>query len=393
MLSQLHPVSPPPDPVAQMAKVVGLKNAMIQGKDLEAQIAERQANAQKEMLANQKQQRLSQLLSNATVDPQSGLPDMGSPAMQQVMREFPDVHAALSEHYAKVAGDRISAKKTQSEIDHPKIDEFSPEGIAAKIAIAQGTPRNIDPLSPAGIAAKWQEPRNIDPLSPEGLTAKAKEDALKPKPLDIQELDQFNNSPGLVKQFGAGPLGLSAKKQADQLKLHTSEATQTAAAQQALQQGAVKNVAPHLITPATEAYAKDSKAYVDAAQAADDMKTFVNDAKTGNKVAYSFIPAEGALYLTTSRGVKRINLNEMNAYGGGGSAWDRVVAFIGKQASGASIPADILADMDAVNKGVGTNAKTAYQRKVAVTNQAFGSTFQPMEFGGESAAPSGNPFR
>ncbi len=199
-----------------------------------------------------------------------------------------------------------------------------------------------------------------------------------------QELAAFNASPALTKQFGSGPMGLTAKKQADQLKLHAGEAAQTAAATAALQQGAVKNVQPHLVVPATEAYAKDSKAYAATAQAADDMNTFVADARAGNKVAYSFLPAEGALYLTTSRGVKRINLNEMNAYGGGGSAWDRINAWIGKQSSGASIPANILNDMEAVNKGVAQNARTAYQRNVDITNQSFGSTFKPIDFSSNS---------
>lgn len=96
-------------------KIVALKNALTQGKDLEAQVQERQAAAQKNVLQQQKEARLGQLMSGATVDPATGLPDMSSPSMQQVLKEFPEVHSALSEHYAKSASDLAAVKNFNSE--------------------------------------------------------------------------------------------------------------------------------------------------------------------------------------------------------------------------------------------------------------------------------------
>jgi hypothetical protein len=276
-----------------------------------------------------------------------------------------------------------SMLKAQEEQNKPLI---IPEGGKARIpSLTGGPPEIIEGNAKLSDIEKEAAPWLAKPEN----AGKTLPDYVKQKAADIaasseygQKLAAFNANPGLVRQFGEGPNGLSAKEQSDQLHLRTAEAQASVQAQQALQQGAVKQVAPHLIVPATEAYSKDSKDYVTAAQAADDMKSFVADAKAGNKVAYSFIPAEGALYLTTSRGVKRINLNEMQAYGGGGSAFDRLSGFIGKQTSGASIPANILKDMETINTAVADNARTAYERKVQVTNQAFGSTFQPMNFGG-----------
>lgn len=123
----------------------------------------------------------------------------------------------------------------------------------------------------------------------------------------------------------------------------------------------------------------ENKQYNDAKHAGDDMTAMIADAKAGNKVAYSFIPAEGALYLTSARGVRRINLNEMNAYGGGGSAMDNVRAFLGKAATGASIPPDILKDMESMNASIAKNVESAHQRRLQGIDETYGSTFAPKK--------------
>ena len=142
---------------------------------------------------------------------------------------------------------------------------------------------------------------------------------------------------------------------------------------------ALAHVAPHLVVPAAAAAEKAGSEYADAVAAARDMGTFVDLAKAGNKIAYSYSPTEGVLTLNTGRGVKRVNMSEIESYGGAGSAFDRVEAFLGKQASGASIPDDVLNDMATLHQSIVDNAKQTYASKLKVVNQNYGSSFSPVD--------------
>jgi hypothetical protein len=143
-------------------------------------------------------------------------------------------------------------------------------------------------------------------------------------------------------------------------------------------QAALANVPPHLIGPATQAASKAGQDYAQAQQAADDMNSMITLARQGNKVAYSYAPVTGVLQINVAGETKRINVNEIEAYGGAGSALDRVKAFIGKQASGASIPDNILNDMGSVSQSYVNNAGTKYQRDLGVINQTYGANFRPI---------------
>jgi len=171
--------------------------------------------------------------------------------------------------------------------------------------------------------------------------------------------------------------------------------TQAKLAQQQVLAGganaAVASVAPHLVPTAIADATKAGQQYASAQQAADDMKTFIDSARAGNKVAYAYSPVEGVLTLNTGRGVKRVNMSEISAYGGAGSAFDRVSAFLGKQTSGASLPADILNDMAGLHQGVTDNARNAYSNNLKVINQNYGSNFQPVDLGRGGARTAGPP--
>lgn len=118
------------------------------------------------------------------------------------------------------------------------------------------------------------------------------------------------------------------------------------------------------------------------------MKTFIDLAKAGNKVAYAYSPTEGVLTLNTARGVKRVNMAEIESYGGAGSAADRVRAFLGKNLSGASIPDNILNDMGTLHQSIAANAGQTYRNKLKNTNSTYGSSFQPTDMGITNQAPS-----
>jgi hypothetical protein len=159
------------------------------------------------------------------------------------------------------------------------------------------------------------------------------------------------------------------------------------------QPAAVQSVPVHLVGKALDDYQKAGEKYAEAVSAATDMKTFVDMARSGNKIAYAYAPTEGVLTLNTGRDVKRVNMAEISSYGGAGSALDRVQAFFGKQTSGASIPPNVLNDIESLHQAIGANAQTLYGNKLKVINSAYGSKFQPVDLGtGQSGGnlPAGN---
>ncbi|GEM_PF-5698664 len=169
------------------------------------------------------------------------------------------------------------------------------------------------------------------------------------------------------------------------LQLETSQKVAAAQAGTANVPDALKGVAPHLVGPAAAAAEKAGNEYSDAVAAARDMKTFVDLARSGNKIAYAYSPTEGVLTLNTARGVKRVNMPEIASYGGAGSALDRVKAFLGKQTSGASIPDSVLNDMESLHQAIAANAQSNYTNKLKNTNSTYGSNFRPVNMGGPPA--------
>lgn len=149
------------------------------------------------------------------------------------------------------------------------------------------------------------------------------------------------------------------------------------------------HVPKNLQNSATAAATKVGEAAAEAQQAADDMKTFIDLARGGNKVAYAYAPTEGVLTLNTGRGVKRVNMAEIKSYGGSGSTVDKIQGWLGGHVAGASIPPDILDAMEALHKSVGENAITGAQRKLDVVNQMYGSDFKLPGATSSAAAPAG----
>ena len=92
--------------------------------------------------------------------------------------------------------------------------------------------------------------------------------------------------------------------------------------------------------------------------------------------------------LNTSRGVKRVNRQEIEAFGNAGSIYDRLVGALTKGATGIGKNDSVLSDIRALNDAVAKNVKTTYQRKLKVINSNYGSTFEPVEFEPETSATS-----
>lgn len=141
---------------------------------------------------------------------------------------------------------------------------------------------------------------------------------------------------------------------------------------------ALAQVPPHLVAPATAAATKAGEDYDQAKSVTDRLKAMMEDARKGNVVSYQLIPEEGALQLTTSQGVHRINMAEIQNYGGG-SLWQRMQGHIGKALTGESIPSSVLSDMEEMQKIQAQGSRSKYENTLKTINQNYGSKFTPAE--------------
>lgn len=138
------------------------------------------------------------------------------------------------------------------------------------------------------------------------------------------------------------------------------------------------NVPPRLVTAATGAADKADTDFANAKSISDRLAQVVAEARGGNKVAYQILPQEGALQVTTSQGVHRINMAEIQNYGGG-SLWDSIKGKAGKILSGQSIPANILDDMEKMQGLMAKGSQEKYENTLSSINKRYGSTFSPVE--------------
>jgi hypothetical protein len=137
-------------------------------------------------------------------------------------------------------------------------------------------------------------------------------------------------------------------------------------------------VPPHLINVATTAADKADQDYAQSKSVSDRLTAMMDAAKKGNVVSYQLIPQEGALQVTTSQGVHRINMAEIQNYGGG-SLWQRMQGHFGKTLTGESIPDPVLNDMSEMQKIQAEGSQTKYENTLKSINQRTGATFKPVE--------------
>ena len=183
-------------------------------------------------------------------------------------------------------------------------------------------------------------------------------------------------------------IGTNPQIQAGKVAVATAEGEARANVEARMARGsnaALANVPPHLVAPATADATKADQQFTQAQQAGNEMQSMVDLAKGGNKVAYAYSPVTGVLQINVAGQIKRMNMPEIESYGAAGSALDRIKGFIGKQASGASIPEGILNDMQSVSQMVTKGAQDKYQQDIKGINSWYGAKFEPMAGG----APGG----
>lgn len=150
---------------------------------------------------------------------------------------------------------------------------------------------------------------------------------------------------------------------------------------------ALAKVPPHLIGPASADATKAGTEYAQSKSVSDRLAAMMDAAKSGNVVSYQLIPEEGALQVTTSQGVHRINMAEIQNYGGG-SLWQRLQGHIGKTLTGESIPASVLSDMKEMQAIQERGSRAKYENSLKTINQTYGSEFKPVEMETMKPAPA-----
>lgn len=151
----------------------------------------------------------------------------------------------------------------------------------------------------------------------------------------------------------------------------------------------VANVAPRQVASATSDAQKADADYAQAQSVSQRLAAIMDAAKRGNVVSYQLLPEEGALQVTTSQGVHRINMAEIQNYGGG-SLWQKLEGHIGGALTGKSIPPSVLTDMAEMQQIQEKGARSKYENVLKGLNQRYGSNFQPVTMNYTENAQPGN---
>lgn len=280
-----------------------------------------------------------------------GVPPQLQQRLQQVDQQIKQNPAIVKQIADQLVSVSQEQQKFQNALDVANVRAGTPEAKALQSALATGAIQNPSEW-PAFEAKQKAQATATAQGTPDAVRAAATKAAAEEAARIQQE-----NSPSAI-------AGAAAKAKA---------------VQQAISGGALvplENVPPHLVAPAAAAAQKAGEAYSQAQQAADDMQSMIDLAGRGNKVAYAYSPVTGVLQINVAGQTKRMNMNEIEQYAGAGSAMDRIQGFLGKQATGASIPPDVLKDMATVSQSYAQNASKKYQRDLDVTNSTYGSSFK-----------------
>lgn len=151
---------------------------------------------------------------------------------------------------------------------------------------------------------------------------------------------------------------------------------------------ALAQVPPHLVAPASAAATKAGEDYAQASSVSDRLQAMMDAAKNGNVVSYQLIPQEGALQITTSQGVHRINMAEIQNYGGG-SIFQRIEGKLGGALTGAKIPDSVLKDMQEMQDVQKKGAAEKYNNTLKTINDTYGAKFNPVKM--ENTTSQGAP--
>ena len=200
---------------------------------------------------------------------------------------------------------------------------------AAETAEASGKARE----SNAAAVIKEIEAKGLQGITPEYINQTAQDPITRQAALAALQRGDLEGAKDALKSGFQNALGIqkdiatatNPQIQAGKVAVATAEGQARANVEAQMARGsnaALANVPPHLIGPASTAATKAGEDYAQSQSVSDRLQAMMDAAKKGNVVSYQLIPQEGALQVTTSQGVHRINMAEIQNYGGG-SLWQR----------------------------------------------------------------------
>lgn len=129
-------------------------------------------------------------------------------------------------------------------------------------------------------------------------------------------------------------------------------------------------------------YQKQTEAYLDKAQSAQQLKDFIGAAQSGNKAAPGLIP------LSELRSVvNRVNRSELDAVSkGAGSVVDKVQGWFNGATEGQPVPPDILQGMGKIADIENSNSRSVYVNKVNALGATYGGHVKPVDVPGTTPA-------
>ena len=169
------------------------------------------------------------------------------------------------------------------------------------------------------------------------------------------------------------------------IQINVAEAKAEAKADAASQglPDSVSHLPPIVARKAMAEKLKFDTAYNKAQASEQRMNTIIGLMRQGNKLAYSISPVEGVLDVVTPSGTVRINRQELEQYAHAGSMFDRLAGRFGGALTGASIPANVVNDMETMHAALGKAAREQYKNNVQSLNSTYGSKFAVDEGGGQ----------
>jgi hypothetical protein len=273
--------------------------------------------------------------------------------------------------------------------------ETAPEGSAARFKSGP----NIGTIVPNSQVEPKASEADIALKAAGGDPAKAME-LLKPKPAPTAEADTARYLDIQTRKKQGLPVLPLEQAWSDSYEKNKTLSVDTGAAaandrlSRTIDQQNKLNLSNHQFEVTKEARADIQKnadtPYQSAQSAADELRSMVTAAQSGNKIAASEQALTTAAATIRGFGLNRINMAEIGMPAGAGSAADRVSNFIGKWTEGQPVDPGLQKDMLQVADVLEKAARKKYENTHAGINKLYGTDI-PQTFPAEpatTAAPS-----
>jgi hypothetical protein len=310
--------------------------------------------------------------------------DWNDPATQAQVKQFQNqALTAEQQHTAQLADleekrkaalapVELATKTAESEQKQRQIDASTLAPALARGAVAYQQALAAMPPARAALYQGFQTPRDLLMFAStptEQITAQqAADTAAETARQHTQQAAETAKQHAQQNAFEAARLGIERTKSTREQNIY--DQTYGSGANPAL-----VGVDPKLRTQVTKEAQKMGDEFLKAQANADQFQSVLDLARSGNKAAGSNLPLIGVETLNAINGIKRINKDEINQYGGAGSLYDKIVGKIGGLAVGQPIPADVLKDIETMHNTLRQNSETEFATRRKGLNDTYKSNF------------------